>query len=52
MTLMPLLAHVSSEHWWTWILYLVPVLIVLGASVRALVEQRRDDRERGAEGKG
>jgi hypothetical protein len=47
---MPLLAHLSSEHWWTWILYLVPVLIVLGASIRALVEQRREDRE--AESKG
>jgi hypothetical protein len=35
-----------------WVLYLVPVLVVLAASARALIEQRREDRERGAEGKG
>jgi len=35
-----------------WVVYLVPVLVVLAASVRALIEQRREDRERGAEGKG
>ena len=48
MSFVPLLAHVG--HWWMWILYLVPVLVVLAASVRALVEQRREDRE--AESKG
>jgi len=42
----PPLAHVG--HWYMWILYLVPVLVVLGASVRALIEQRREDREREA----
>ena len=35
-----------------WILYLVPVLVVLTASVRALIEQRREDREGVAESKG
>jgi hypothetical protein len=50
MDFIPLLAHVS--HWWMWILYLVPVLVVLTASIRALVEQRREDRGRGAVGKG
>jgi hypothetical protein len=35
-----------------WVLYLVPVLVVLAASARALIEQRREDRGRGAEGKG
>jgi hypothetical protein len=42
MTFAPALAHVG--HWWVWILYLFPVLIVLGASARALIEQRREDR--------
>jgi drug/metabolite transporter (DMT)-like permease len=32
--------------------YLVPVLIVLAASARALIEQRRENREGRAEGKG
>jgi len=50
MSFTPLLAHVG--HWWMWVLYLVPVLVVLAASARALIEQRREDRERGAEGKG
>ena len=36
-----LLAHVG--HWYTWIPYLVPVLVVLGASIRAWRQQRRDD---------
>jgi hypothetical protein len=48
--LIPLLAHVG--HWWMYVLYLVPVLVVVAASARALIEQRREDRERGAEGKG
>ncbi len=34
------LAHVG--HWWTYILYAVPVVIVLGAVVRTLVQQRRE----------
>ena len=46
----PPLAH--AAHWAMWVLYLVPVLIVLAASARALVEQRRENRERGAEGNG
>ena len=40
MSLVPL-AHVA--HWWLWALYAVPVLVVLAASVRALLEQRRED---------
>lgn len=35
-----------------WVLYLVPIVVVLAASARALIEQRREDRERGAEGNG
>ncbi len=35
------LAHVG--HWWTYILYAVPVVIVLGAVVRTLVQERRED---------
>jgi len=50
MSVTPLIAHLG--HWWIWVLYLVPVLIVLAASARALLEQRREDRERGAEGNG
>jgi hypothetical protein len=50
MTFAPLLAHVG--HWWTWVLYLIPVIVVIAASARALIEQRREDRERGAESNG
>ena len=46
----PLQAHVG--HWAMWVLYLIPVLIVLAASARPLVEQRRENREGRAEGKG
>ncbi len=38
----PLLAHVG--HWAMWVLYLVPVVIVLAASVHALLAQRRENR--------
>ena len=34
------LAHVG--HWTVWILYLVPVAIVLFATVRSYLEQRRE----------
>lgn len=44
----PLLAH--AGHWAMWALYLVPVFIVLGASARALIQQRREDRNEGAQG--
>ena len=40
--MVPPLAHVG--HWAMWALYLVPVLIVLGASVNALIQQRRENR--------
>ena len=46
MNFAPPLAHIG--HWYMWILYLVPVLIVLAASIRAMVDQRREDRERAA----
>ncbi|MGI8461023.1 MAG: hypothetical protein ACR2OC_05205 [Solirubrobacterales bacterium] len=36
-----LIAHVS--HWLIWILYAVPVLIVLGSIVISIVRQRRED---------
>jgi hypothetical protein len=42
MSAVPLLAHVG--HWYLWVPYLVPVLIVLGASYRAFRQQRREDR--------
>jgi hypothetical protein len=48
MSFLPLLAHVG--HWWTWVIYAVPVLIVLAASAQALLQQRREDRERGTAG--
>jgi hypothetical protein len=38
-----LLAH--AGHWTLWVLYLVPVVIVLGATIKAFVDQRRDDRQ-------
>ncbi|MGH2923260.1 MAG: hypothetical protein ACRDKH_04440 [Solirubrobacterales bacterium] len=34
-----LLAH--AGHWLLWVLYLVPVLIVLAATIRAFREERR-----------
>jgi hypothetical protein len=37
-----LLAHVG--HWYLWVPYVVPVVIVLGASYRAFRQQRREDR--------
>jgi hypothetical protein len=36
------LAHVG--HWAMWVLYLVPVVIVLAATVKAFLDQRRDER--------
>ena len=47
MSVLPLLAHIG--HWYMWVLYAVPVLVVIAASVHALVDQRREDRERRAE---
>jgi hypothetical protein len=45
---MIVLAH--TGHWALWVLYLVPVVIVLGAAARAFIEQRRESRETGADG--
>ena len=42
MTPAPILAHVG--HWYLWVPYLIPVVIVLGASLRAFRQQRREDR--------
>jgi hypothetical protein len=39
----PLLAH--AGHWALWLLYMVPVLIVLGALLNSFLAQRREDRE-------
>ena len=36
-----LLAH--AGHWALWVLYLVPVIIVLAASVNSFRQQRRDE---------
>ena len=47
MSFVPLLAHVG--HWYIWLLYAVPVLVVIAASLHALVDQRREDRDRRAE---
>lgn len=47
---MIVLAH--AGHWAMWVLYLLPVVIVLGAAARALIEQRRENRHSGAEGGG
>jgi hypothetical protein len=38
-----LLAHIG--HWWTWLLYLPPVLIVLYSIVRTVITERRKARE-------
>jgi hypothetical protein len=31
-------------HWYLWVPYVIPVVIVLGASFRAFKQQRREDR--------
>jgi hypothetical protein len=38
----PILAHVG--HWYLWVPYAIPVVIVLAASLRAFRQQRRKDR--------
>jgi hypothetical protein len=43
MTGLPL-AHLG--HWYLWIPYVVPVLVVLAASLHAFRQQRHEDRER------
>ncbi|HEX6586523.1 MAG TPA: hypothetical protein VF052_07195 [Solirubrobacterales bacterium] len=40
----PPLAH--GGHWYEWVPYLIPVVIVLAASIRAFAHQRREQRER------
>jgi hypothetical protein len=50
MSFVSLLAHVG--HWYMWVLYLVPVAIVVGASVHAMIDQRRESRAREAAGDG
>ena len=37
-----LIAH--AGHWYLWVPYVIPVVIVLGASFRAFRQQRREDR--------
>ncbi|MGZ5311507.1 MAG: hypothetical protein ACXWZW_11490 [Solirubrobacterales bacterium] len=39
----PLLAH--ATHWAMWVLYLLPVLIVLAATAKAFIDAKRDQRE-------
>ncbi len=38
------LAHLG--HWYLWIPYAIPVVVVLAASLHAFRQQRREDRER------
>lgn len=38
------LAH--AGHWALWVLYALPVVIVLAATAKALLDQRREGRER------
>jgi hypothetical protein len=47
MSFEPLLAHIG--HWYMWALYAVPMLVVIGASLHALIDQRREHRARQAE---
>jgi cytochrome c-type biogenesis protein CcmH/NrfF len=44
MTLDPPIAHLG--HWYLWIPYVIPVVVVLAASFHAFRQQRREDRER------
>ena len=43
------LAHLG--HWYLWVPYAIPVIIVLAASIHAFRQQRREDRERERPGK-
>jgi hypothetical protein len=38
------LAHLG--HWYLWIPYAIPVVVVLAASLHAFRQQRREDHER------
>jgi hypothetical protein len=38
------LAH--AGHWYEWIPYWIPVVIVLALSIRALIKQRHEQRKR------
>lgn len=40
---MPLIAHPS--HWLIWVLYAVPVLIVVGSIALSVIRQRREGDE-------
>jgi len=44
MNAVSLLGHVG--HWYLWIPYAIPVVVVLAASLHAFRQQRREDRER------
>jgi hypothetical protein len=46
MSAAPPLAHLG--HWYLWIPYIIPVVIVLAASIHAFRDQRREDREQEA----
>jgi hypothetical protein len=37
------LAHLG--HWYLWVPYAIPVIVVLAASIHAFRQQRREDRE-------
>ncbi len=43
------LAHLG--HWYLWVPYALPMLIVLAASIHAFRDQRREDREEEAKRK-
>jgi hypothetical protein len=47
MLIAPPLAHLG--HWYLWIPYAIPVVVVLAASIHAIREQRREDRRLGAD---
>jgi hypothetical protein len=44
MSATPPLGHLG--HWYLWVPYAIPVVIVLAASIRAFRQQRREDRAR------
>jgi cytochrome c-type biogenesis protein CcmH/NrfF len=44
MSLDPPFAHLG--HWYLWIPYVIPVVVVLAASLHAFRQQRREDRDR------
>lgn len=47
---MTVLAHLGTDHWWASLLYLLPVLIVVGGIGITSWRDKRRDEDGGADG--